>query len=563
MKDFQKTYEFLNLFRDENEPIYICLLHENPQIENKSKFTGVHHLKVPLNQLNRPLNQWSLKGYSTRFFVNYHNQHLGKAVYFIPNAGGTKNKEINSIRAWFIDVDFAKIKEVFLDKKEAQQRLNKLKASHHYQTLKIEKNSKNTKYILRGLYSEKKINQFKKDFFKKHQHHLSDSTIVETYSGFHVYWLAEKTVILDDFQTLQDLLIHQFNADPQVKKLANLMRVPGFVHQKYKKPFLIKIIQLSKKRFTAKELKKQLNLKSKDQIKGYISKTVHEKLSFKSPLTRPITYKRKRKKSDIIFRKPTLSDIETEMNFQEALKKVVSEPLMTFIESPVMKEREALLCPFHDDEAPSAMVYESSREEEVFYCFACHVGTRNIIGLHQLHFGKSQRETVKELGKIIGITIIETAYEKRQLKKYQNNREYLEKHLNTLLPATSKWINQYQRNRYLDFFNRLGKESITNEHYQYKEQNVFFASYRHIAKELKKENMQSVQNTMILLNLLGFIERVPESDIPATLKERAEEERQLLINVFEKQWEEGKQRAKAIRLINFYIVHDWKQGADK
>src|SRR5690625_3191923 len=327
MKDFQKTYEFLNLFRDENEPIYICLLHENPKVENKSKFTGVHHLKVPLNQLNRPLNQWSLKGYSTRFFVNYHNQQLGKAVYFIPNAGGTKNKEINSVRSWFIDVDFAKIREVFWDGKEAQQRLAQLKATHPHQTFEIEENSKSKKYIIRGLYNEKKIKQFKKAFLKKHQHHLSDSTIVETYSGFHVYWLAEKATKLADFKALQDLLIHHFKADPQVKKLANLMRVPGFIHQKYDDPFLVKIIQLSKKRFTTKKLKKQLNLKRVRQTKGYITKTVHEELSFQSELTRPISYKRKVQNSEMVFHQLIASDVKEEMTFQQALKEIVREPL--------------------------------------------------------------------------------------------------------------------------------------------------------------------------------------------------------------------------------------------
>jgi len=207
-------------------------------------------------------------------------------------------------------------------------------------------------------------------------------------------------------------------------------------------------------------------------------------------------------------------------------------------------------------------VVESNRGEEMFYCFACDVGARNIIGLYQLHSRKSQRETVKELAKIIGITIKETAYEKGQIKKYQNNKEYLKEDLNTLFPATSKWINRYQRHLYLSFFNREGEESITSEHHQYKGQNVFFASYRYIAKELKKVNMQSVQNTMILLNLLGFIERVPESEIPKRLKERAEEEKQLLRNVFEEQGEKGKRRAKAVRLINFYIVNDWKKQAD-
>jgi hypothetical protein len=84
------------------------------------------------------------------------------------------------------------------------------------------------------------------------------------------------------------------------------------------------------------------------------------------------------------------------------------------------------------------------------------------------------------------------------------------------------------RKLYLRLFNDKAETNVLKEIFQYKGQNVFFISFRAVAKEMHKTNMQSVQNSVILINTLGLVERVPVDYIPSELKERAEQERKIL-----------------------------------
>lgn len=56
--------------------------------------------------------------------------------------------------------------------------------------------------------------------------------VVETSPGrWHAYWLVD-SIPLDSFTHLQAQLAQRFSADPSVKDVARVMRLPGFVHNK-------------------------------------------------------------------------------------------------------------------------------------------------------------------------------------------------------------------------------------------------------------------------------------------------------------------------------------------
>ena len=76
---------------------------------------------------------------------------------------------------------------------------------------------------------------------------IEPSIIVETKSGYHCYWLAAKATV-HNFSEIEKRLINYFNADPQVKDLPRLLRVPGFYHCKdINNKFLITNIYTSEK----------------------------------------------------------------------------------------------------------------------------------------------------------------------------------------------------------------------------------------------------------------------------------------------------------------------------
>jgi hypothetical protein len=558
---YTETYKFLQLFRKPDETVIMGLLHENKNTDAIIKTSGVVHTELKMEKLAAPLNEWIGYYKKAKIFIHTYNKR-GYGVYFIPNAGGTKNEQIDQIRSWFIDVDFAKIKEEFAEEGRALARKAELKKTGEFDELTIETaNNKEqaTKYTIRGLYNQKTIKKAKEAYLEKHGNDLKEAVLVETYSGFHGYWIA-KDGSKEKFKKIQRALIRKFDSDRQIIKEAGLMRVPGFDHRKYKDPFLIKVVQWSDKQFTEEELIRSLGLQLLKQEKGFAKEEVQEKVSFASELTRSVNVIKRKEKSDLVLKK-AIGPLTERRSFNEALQIVLSKPLTDFIDSPTMVEGESVKCPFHNDEKPSASVFVSNGGEALFHCHACSIGTRNVIGLHMAHSGKGWRQSVEDLSKMIGIKVIETEFEREQFQKYRDNRHYLEQDLETLLPYTAHFITRYGRKMYLRYFNDKAETTVLKEEFQYKNHNVFFISYRAIAKENEKKSMRAVQNTVILLNTLGFIERVPEDFVPAELKDRAEKERKILQQELRQQGEKGKRRADAARLINFYIVPNWNDTA--
>jgi hypothetical protein len=557
------TYKFLRLFREENETVIIGLMHENKQTNPIINTKGVTHIQMKMEQLQAPVNEWIGYHKKSKIFINTYNKR-GYAVYFVVNSGGTKNEEIDQIRAWFIDADFAKIKEEYSDENRAKARKKELEKAGDFEVLEIEtvynKDKEILKYILRGLYKQEVIATSRDSFLKKHKKDLRDAVIIETYSGVHGYWLASNGS-KENFKKIQRALIKKFGSDKQIVKEAGLMRIAGFDHRKYDDPFPINVLQWSDKKFTEEELTKSLDLKFIKQDKGFSKEEVQEKVSFSSELTRSVTVIRRKQTSELILKNVVPFGKLEQQTFNEALQNVLKEPLSAFVEDPNMVEGENIKCPFHSDDTPSARVYLSDLGEMVFHCHACTIGTRNIIGLYMAHTGKGWRKSVEDLAKMIGIKVVETEFEREQFQKYRDNRLYLEQDLSTLVPNTAYFIEKYARKFYLRYFNDKAETNVLKEQFQYKNHNVFFISYRAIAKEMGKKSMLTVQNTVILLNTLGFIERVPQEFIPSELKERAEKERKILQQELRQQGEKGEKRADAVRLINFYSVPNWNDIA--
>ncbi len=77
---------------------------------------------------------------------------------------------------------------------------------------------------------------------KKVQENLSPHAVVESSRGkFHVYWKVEN-LPLGQFTSIQEGLSKKFGGD-DIKDLARVLRVPGFLHQKGE-PFLTRIVDL-------------------------------------------------------------------------------------------------------------------------------------------------------------------------------------------------------------------------------------------------------------------------------------------------------------------------------
>lgn len=82
--------------------------------------------------------------------------------------------------------------------------------------------------------------------------------VIETKNGFHVYWLLEKPVFLNElnpdqqnelrlqYRAIEEAILFRFDGDPGAKDVARVLRVPGTLHQKDPNdPFEVKISHAS------------------------------------------------------------------------------------------------------------------------------------------------------------------------------------------------------------------------------------------------------------------------------------------------------------------------------
>jgi len=179
--DTSETYakEFLQLFEDNIAKIPICTIFSSGSA-NKAKHRSL-------------------------FDALAYNQTNNTDVYFYPNGGGTKQTEISTIRACFVDIDAGRDKNGgYLQPKLVEKRKDKMRDA---------------------------MKQFP----------APPSAVVETRNGFHLYWIMENKLSghnpsdLIKWGNTQATIVKFFEpvgGDSRAAKLNQLMRVPGSMWKK-------------------------------------------------------------------------------------------------------------------------------------------------------------------------------------------------------------------------------------------------------------------------------------------------------------------------------------------
>ncbi|MDJ1478673.1 hypothetical protein QBX67_26970 [Bacillus sp. LS15-K4] len=365
----------------------------------------------------------------------------------------------------------------------------------------------------------------KKDaYLLQHKFDLKDVLLTETYSGFHGIWVI-KDGDPTTYKKIQTALARKFGSDTEgITNLAKMLRINNFLHNKYPEKFLVKLIQDTEKVWTQEEIVKKYKLDLVEkQENGYREE---EMLTVSESLTGISTIQKvkkivKGKALGIEFKKPMpLRNVKTEMSLNDCFQSLKKLPLEMFLEDEMLQEGN-VNCPFHNDNKESASVYVGNNGDYLFHCHACDVGTKNIVSLYRSKTGKGLIKSVKDLARIIGIKIIETEFEKEQMEKYKENRMFLSEDMSVELPNTWGWLVKSDRNRYLDFFNRIGETKFIKDDFQYKDQNVVFLSLNHIKREFGKTSLVTTFRVVQLLCILGFIEKVPLGLVHEDLQKRA------------------------------------------
>jgi hypothetical protein len=137
-----------------------------------------------------------------------HEANRSRGIYFVVNSGGDKAEDINRINGFYAEMDEGTLAE------------------------------QHAKYDACP---------------------IPPPTRIETLKSVHGHWPASTGARLEEFDSIQRLLIHHFKSDQKIKDRSRVMRVPGFNHVAYNagllsyKPVTIAAFDPSR-RFTAAEM---------------------------------------------------------------------------------------------------------------------------------------------------------------------------------------------------------------------------------------------------------------------------------------------------------------------
>lgn len=461
-----------------------------------------------------------------------HNMNLEEAlvanksgvdVYFIPNSGGVRITEINTINACFVDLDAGK------------------EAGNYLAIDKVE--SKKIEMLTQ-------IKQFP----------LSPTVIVETRNGYQVYWVLKerKGVIASDWELVQRKLMTFFDcvgSDKSIIKLNQLMRLPNTEWVKGwtgLDRFYVRITEIRDCQFTIEELKIALQDREPYKKKDIIIKArsiqvqslnvelikirdiigIREKLktALSAVISVPTEVDKNNHTKDYI-KELLISCMYSISNLVEPLKassreelyKIISIlPLNLLLDLPV---NQKFNCIFHNDKTPSANIWIDESGVYRYKCFGsgCEFGGTMINVVAKI-LGADKSEAIELIKSIFNIQL-ETKWQKdtkESLIDYENYLSSEEFALN--YPTVFNLIKPHIEK--LKVILQIARQIVLDQNLIDHHNMTFYTSIRYLAQQMFESGIKGVSdpatlNKRVLLFVhLGLIERVDENLIPEKIRDR-------------------------------------------
>lgn len=522
----------------------------------------------------------------------------GWGVYILSNMGGHKKTEINGWRSFYVDVDFGKENLIYptLEAVEKAKETYLSMEDNDFATIKpnfikVEGKEILSSYSLTVYKTDKCINRRKRAYLNKHWEYIQHALIIETFNGFHIYFLMNGEVYLDKngnkdtkfFGALHEELINKFEGDTAVKDENRVLRLAGYIHSK-RTPFVVRIVHIPKRRFSIKEFLEFLKIDEEELVRknsgstNRVTKTVvKENKNGTVTLDEKRQTQRQKADSTLYFKQKT--DYErTRMSMSEFKQWVLEQPLNAFFED--LPNSGHFHCHFHNDSNPSATAFQTDTGIYLYSCFGCSTITnvpvsKHIITLAQQLKGLTFYEALKFLARLANVTIELTDFEIDQ--KY--NHEAIQSFKHGLVNMIKNGEIHTDLAYYLQSFTRMvvydklleaSMSSVLKSEFRYKEKNTFFCSIRHMAESTMNEKYIKypviLWKEIIVLQLLGFVERVPNEQLNIELLERAKKIKEINYDrkvkkankIKHTEYKEGKDTKLWVteEETSFYILHN-------
>lgn len=467
-----------------------------------------------LKEGQKPLN---LNGYYNQYIEDKLKQlnEQGYNIYFTVNSGGTKKEQINKINAFFIDCDCGR------DDKG------------NYFDLDI-------------------VNQYKKRVLQRVQDFgLVPSLVIDSRNGYHVYWLVNNANV-EEFQEVQNKLIHFFNSDERVNTPERIMRLPNFYWTKdIDNQYLCTIYQYNDIRYNADEFITHLNSKVPDFIPETKNILVKTKVSKQFSIDKTNEHINAIRNLDVNRMKELLVNIDisnvkhirekkwTDISIYNYIDILVHQkPPITFktdeefykfidtidLYNFLGVENKTFNCilPFHDDKRPSAGIIINEKGHFVYNCFGCGF-KGGIIKLIEAISGCTRYHAINFIKQVYNIDL-KTEWQKEQQAILEENIKYLtsgkmEEDYPTL------WTYIKPRLDKLILLNVYAKNNIMSEDYSINDYPIFFGSLNYFMKLFATNSKKTTNNTIQLFALLDLIDKVPLEDIPDKILSKAKQQK--------------------------------------
>lgn len=240
-----------------DETVWFRLVHEaNRLAQHYTVDAPPHKCYKKLRAIEKRVNLIKLRKNEKETIHLESKNRQGYAIHVVVNAGGNKDEEIREVRAQFIDIDLNKLVEFAESEELLWQKAKELEriSGERFESAVVQQ-YRNGEYQMVAVRVERWVRKMKRAFWVKYRQLLQGAMVVETRSGFHLYW----PIVGGDparFTDIQRALIRKFGGDPVITNLSRVMRVPGYYHVKDpRKPFMIRVLRWGRvKAFTQDEL---------------------------------------------------------------------------------------------------------------------------------------------------------------------------------------------------------------------------------------------------------------------------------------------------------------------
>lgn len=425
----------------------------------------------------------------------YTENSKGGDIYVVVNSGGTKDKEIHTFNAVFLDFDCGK--------------------------------NKNGNY--KGL---KEVDLYKNWVISRVQDfEFKPSYIIETRNGYHVYWLLDNSsnkATVEQWKECMLLLINHFDSDPQVKNPSRLMRVPYTLWMKDKNnPFQVKMVRETKKRYCIQDIinhlkrssdNKELYGKNTDSFRSIHNKKIYNILAYVSTENPKLIKNRQvNALKNKLKAQPKIFNSKNECI--EYMTKQID--LRAFLGIEVSKGKN-FNCIFHTDKRPSAdIIYPSNNGEHLYVCNSNLCGFKgNIITCVEKLQGCSRLLAIEFIKQVYCLSVEESEWAiKTKAILDENIRIILAREWEDSMIEIHSIVRRYY-NDLITLIEIARNNTYTSEFADNKENVIFFVSHKYLARLLNK-SQSSISVRLSLFAYLKLIYKIDDKKVPQRLRDNA------------------------------------------